>query len=275
MAESEVLYEVRDAVALVTLNRPDKLNAWTLTMEAEYRQALAGAALDRGVRAIVVTGAGRGFCAGADLSLLQSVVKQELDTESMRGEFDLPGVTESARADFRKQYSFPPAVHKPILAAINGPAVGLGLVHALYCDIRFASDQARFGTAFAQRGLIAEHGLAWLLPRIVGMENAMDMLFSGRLLSAEEAHHMGLIGHVVPHDELLDKVLEYAQLLATQSSPRSLAVMKRQLWDGQFMGLGEAIDDAVEEMLASFHSADFKEGVQCFLEKRPPRFTGE
>jgi len=271
----QIQYDVSAHIATITLNRPDKLNAWTFKMEAEYKHAMADAEGRDEVRAIIVTGAGRGFCAGADMSLLSSVVGGEVDTSDLDALDAHPGQRDDTPADFRKQYSFPPAVCKPIIAAVNGHAVGLGLVHALYCDIRFASSTAKFGTAFAQRGLIAEHGIAWLLPRIVGLENAMDLLFTSRIIEAEEALAMGLVSRVVSPDDLIEAARTYAAQLATLSSPRSIRVMKRQIWEGMFTRLGPAIDDAVNEMMESFTCDDFREGVTSFMEKRPPNFTGK
>src|SRR5437899_7660720 len=186
----EIRYAVDGHVATITLDRPDKLNAWTRTMDAEVREAMRQAAADGNARVIVLTGAGRGFCAGGDMSLLQSV--------GDRGAHPLPDSATTmdgveARADFQRQYSYFPAIPKPIIGAINGPAVGLGLVLAMFCDLRFASADAKFGTAFAQRGLIAEYGLAWLLPRIVGHANALDILLSARIFDAQEALRIGLV----------------------------------------------------------------------------------
>lgn len=275
MGYEQILYEVSDWVATITLNRPDKLNAWTFKMEAEYKHAMADAELRDDVRAIVITGAGRGFCAGADMSLLSSVAGGEIDTSDLNSLEAQPGQGDEVADDFRKQYSFPPAVGKPIIAAVNGHAMGIGLVHALYCDIRFASSTAKFGTAFAQRGLIAEHGIAWILPRIVGLENAMDLLFTARIIEAEEALSMGLVSRVVAPDDLLVAARAYASQLATLSSPRSIRIMKRQIWESMFTRLGHAIDDAVKEMMESFGCEDFREGVLSFMEKRPANFTGK
>ncbi|MBX7255327.1 MAG: enoyl-CoA hydratase [Candidatus Hydrogenedentes bacterium] len=275
MPYAEIIYEVSDNIATVTLNRPDKLNAWTFKMESEYKQALAEAERDDAVRVIVVTGAGRGFCAGADMGLLSSVMSGEVDTSELEAGTVSFGGGQTVPEDFRKQYSFPPSVSKPIIAAVNGPAVGIGLVHALYCDMRFASDVARFGTAFAQRGLIAEHGISWLLPRIVGIDNALDLLYSARMIDAEEALRMRLVTRVVPHDDLLPTVRAYATQLATLSSPRSMRVIKRQVWGAMLTNLGDAVDSAVNEMMESFGSEDFREGVLAFMEKRPPQFPGK
>lgn len=270
----ELLYEVEDGIAVITLNRPEKLNAWTFPMEAEWRQALADASSREDVRAIILTGAGRGFCAGADLGLLTSVHEGTFDASAVPLGAASGADGADVREDFRKPYTFLPGIRKPILAAINGPVFGLGLVHALFCDVRFASDRAVFSTAFVNRGLIAEHGIAWILPRLVGLEHALDLLLSGRKIDAQEALRIGLVSCVVPHDQLLRETREYARGLATTSSPRSMAVIKRQVWDSLLMELGPATDIAIQEMFESFGADDFGEGVLSFLEKRPPRFTG-
>ena len=278
MSYDEILYEVADRVATVTLNRPAKLNAWTLQMEGEVREALFRAEQDEDVRVIVLTGAGRGFCAGADMAslggLAQAGLTPEQIKERLRNHFQ--GVERlGERPDFQRTYSYLPTIAKPVIAAVNGPASGLGLVIALYCDLRFASDQARFSTAFSRRGLIAEHGLSWMLPRLIGLANALDLIFSARLIDAGEAKAMGLVNRVVPHDQFVQEVRGYAVELANAVSPRSLRVMKRQVYNALFQTLDEAIATANEEMIQSFTCADFREGVAHFLEKRPPNFTGQ
>lgn len=276
MDYQEILYSVADYIATITLNRPDKLNAWTLRMEAEYRHAMADAEQRDDVWVIVVTGAGRGFCAGADMSLLSSIQGGGDDLEeAQEDELAEPGSGPDIREDFKKPYTFPLGIHKPIIAAVNGHAMGLGLVHAIYCDIRFASDKAKFGTAFSQRGLIAEHGLGWMLPRLIGVEKALDLLYSARIIDASEAHAMGLVGRVLPHDDLLAATYEYATHLATQCSPRAMGIIKRQVYDSLMADLGPSADIAIKEMMDSFGTEDFAEGVTSFLEKRPPKFTGK
>lgn len=275
MTNQETLYSVDGRVATLTLNRPDKLNAWTATMDREVRAALEEAERDENVRAIVLTGAGRGFCAGADMSLLSAVAEQGLSEErraqALRGG---SSPREGVRPDFQKKYSYFPAIGKPVIAAINGPVVGLGLVITLYCDLRFASDAARFSTTFARRGLIAEYGMAWMLPRLVGHANALDLLLSARQIDAAEAFRMGLVNQVFAQEGFLDKVRGYARDLASNVSPRSLRVIKRQVYEGMFQTLAEAFEVSEREMLASLQSEDFKEGVAHFLGKRAAAFTG-
>jgi len=277
MGYEQILYEVKDRVATVTLNRPDKLNAWTAVMGREVRQAMDEAARDEAARVIVLTGAGRGFCAGADMQLLSGIVgagRQETGDAAAGREPAAPGGDGTIRPDFRGPYAYFPMVPKPIIAALNGATAGLGLVVSLYCDLRIAADSAVFTTAFSRRGLIAEHGVSWMLPRLVGLQHALDLLLSARKITAAEALAMGLVAQVRPAATLQADVRTYARELADLVSPRSLRIMKRQLWEAQFQSLAEATAVANEEMQRSFSTEDFKEGVAHFVEKRPPRFTG-
>ena len=269
----QILYEVEEPVATIRLNRPENLNAWTNRMGDEVKHAVAEAEADSRVVAIVITGAGRGFCAGADMRGLQSL--------SEGGNFGSRGSEAAASAEpgqddmeegFRGAYSYLMSVRKPIIAAINGACAGMALPIALCCDLRFASDRAVFTTAFVRRGLIAEWGVAWLLPRLVGTANAMDLILSGRKIDAEEAARLGLVNRVVPHDELLAVATEYARELAASCSPTSMKVMKRQVYEGLHESFGESNRKAVTLMGESLGRADFKEGVSSFLEKRPPKF---
>ena len=272
---SEVLYEVSEGIATLTLNRPDQLNAWTAQMNVEFNAHLASAEEDPEVKVIIITGTGeRGFCAGADMSLLQSISGGDVDASGGSFSDDVKEVQlgDEVREDFRQQYSFLMGMKKPVICAVNGAAVGLGMVNALYCDVRFASETARFSTTFAQRGLIAEYGLAWLLPRMVGQNNALDMLLSARLVGAEEAKRMGLVSDVFAPDELLPKVRDYALQLVKTCSPRSMQVIKRMAYNSQFETLEKSCKVAVDEMMDSLASPDFMEGVASFLEKRPPNF---
>ena len=257
-ADDAVLYEVRGKVALVTLNRPERLNAWNGDLAAGYFGSLDRAAADPEVGAIVVTGAGRGFCAGADMDVLQGI-------EAGGGErSDAPVETRDA--------TYAMTVPKPIVAAVNGACAGLGLVHAVACDLRFAAEGAKFTTAFSRRGLVAEHGISWTLPRLVGQANALDLLMSGRVVLAEEAKELGLVNRVYAPDQLLDETMAYADDLATNAAPISMGVIKHQVYRHPLLPLDQAMEESNGFMRASLKRSDFKEGVSSFLEKRAPAF---
>jgi enoyl-CoA hydratase/carnithine racemase len=267
----EIAYEVADPVATITLTRPQALNAWTTRMGAEVKHAMAAAEADPAVVAIVVTGAGRGFCAGADLNDLKSLTQGKgmgAVPDELAADPGDPAMGES----FRGTYTYPLSIRKPVIAAINGPVAGMAVPIVLACDLRFASDRASFMTAFAKRGLIAEWGISWLLTRVVGTAHALDLLFSSRKIDAAEAERIGLVNRVVPHDELLPFVRSYVADLAANCSPASMAVMKRQVWQHWTSELGPAEKEAVKLMVESFGRPDFREGVVSFLEKRPARF---
>ncbi|HIN93721.1 MAG TPA: enoyl-CoA hydratase [Alphaproteobacteria bacterium] len=279
MAYSDILYGVDESVATITLNRPDRLNAWSRDMEGDVRSAMDVAGADNNVRVIIVTGAGRGFCAGADMSMLSASSEEDSDSrrESDRHRLHHEPMTRQLDlvSDHNMRYTYFTSVPKPVIAAINGPCAGLGLVMALFCDVRCASENAVFTTAFARRGLIAEHGIDWILPRVVGLPNALDLLLSARKLGAEEARDMGLVGKVFPHDELMGAVRSYAKELATMVSPRSMRVMKEQIYRTQDTSLSESVNRGFDEMYDSLDSDDFKEGVAHFVEKRDPSFNSQ
>jgi len=250
--------EVSDGVALLTLNRPERLNAWTAEMEERYFTLLEECAGSPEVRVIVVTGAGRGFCAGADMHDLRALGDNG---------------REPAVARERRPQSLPLSIPKPIIAAINGPCAGIGLVQALMCDLRIAAEGAKLTTAFARRGLVAEHGISWMLPRLIGPARALDLLLSGRVVLAEEARELGLVNSVIAPERLMETVLGYARDLVEHCSPASMAAMKRQVYTDLERGLAQATVAADELMLASFAAPDFAEGVQSFLERRAPQFA--
>lgn len=271
----EILYEVKDGVALVTLNRPDKLNAWTTRMAEEIQDATLAAAEDDAARVIVLTGAGRGFCAGADMKLLSDMGGGGKGQAATEDPDDVPRPRPSAvRRDFTHKYSYFPAIPKPVIAAINGPVAGIGLVMTLYCDIRIAATDAKFTSAFVKRGLIAEYGGAWLAGRVMGVANALEVFLSGRIFDGDEARRLGLVNLTFPSGGFLEAALTYARDLAANNSPRSMRVMKQQIWESLFQDLDAAVELSLVEMKASIASDDFKEGVAHFLEKRAPRFSG-
>lgn len=268
----EILYQVNNPAATIKLNRPDRLNAWTDRMGLELRHAIDRAEKDEDVVVIVITGEGRGFCAGADLQGLSNLSEGK-GARSSGGDLTAnPGDPEMEEG-FRGTYTYLMSVRKPIIAAINGPCAGMAVPIALSTDIRFASDRAVFSTAFSRRGLIAEWGINWLLPRVVGSAHALDLIISGRKIDASEAERMGLVNKVIPHDELMEYVYDYARELAANCSPASMQIMKRQVYEGLSEPLSESHSKAVKLMLESFDRPDFKEGVKSFLQKRPPEFN--
>jgi enoyl-CoA hydratase/carnithine racemase len=275
MDYEQIIFNVSEGIATIQLNRPDKLNAWTAKMGDEVRDAMYAAESDDRVRVIILTGAGRGFCAGADMALLSGIAEQgDVDPAHALAHHTTGEQREGIASDFQRKYSYFPSLKKPVIGAINGHAVGLGFIISLYCDLRFASETARFGTAFARRGLIAEYGVAWMLPRLIGPANALDLLLSARLIDAQEAYRMGLVSGVFGAEIFMDSVRAYARELATGVSPRSMAVIKRQVYNGFFQTLEDATISSEQAMIDSLRSDDFKEGVAHFIEKRQPAFTG-
>ncbi|GAA3016078.1 MULTISPECIES: enoyl-CoA hydratase [Streptosporangium] len=250
-----VLSSVEGGVLTLTFNRPDRLNAWTDEMGRRYFDQLADAEKDPEVRVIVVTGAGRGFCAGADFRTLTAI-----QDGSYSGEPD------------RRPTTFPTTIRKPVIAAVNGACAGLGMVHALVCDLVFTADEAKWTTAFARRGLVAEYGLSWILPRLAGQAAAMDLLLSGRTFTGAEARELGLAVRSVPGERLMEETMAYARELATHSSPASMAVIKRQVWGDWQQSLESSESAAVRLMAESFTRPDFVEGVASFVERRAPAF---
>ncbi len=272
MTCTEILYEVSERVATITLNRPDKLNAWTCTMDAEVRAAVQAAAGDADVRAIVVTGAGRGFCAGADMGLLGAIATDRGAAGPAQPDAPVLG-GDGLTANDGAAFGYLLRTGKPVIAAINGPVAGIGLCFTLFCDIRLMADGAKLTTAFARRGLIAEHGISWMLPRLIGPMHALDLLLSARAVPAAEVAQMGLV-KLLPQEGFAEAAHAAAVELAQRSSPRSMGVIKRQVYDALLQSLARAAEVADLEMFESFGSEDFPEGVLHFVEKRPPAFTG-
>lgn len=250
--------EVTEDVAILTLNRPERKNAWTVGLQRAYFTALQAMAASSDVRVIVLTGAGNSFCPGADSEAL-AVYAQTGQTN--------PEATTILAPEW-----FPLTVSKPLIAAVDGPCAGVGLAQALMCDIRVAADTARFSTAFARRGLPTLHGTGWLLTRIVGHATASDLLLSARTIDASSAREIGLVHEVVPADQLLDRVRERALELARTCSPEAMAMAKRQLLESAGQSVQEAMEMGDELIDVALLSADFREGVASLLERRTPRF---
>jgi enoyl-CoA hydratase/carnithine racemase len=267
----DTTYQKSERIATITYNRPEKMNAWTPRMFDELRHAIDDAENDFDIGAIIITGAGRAYCSGADMGGLNRLA-QAAGEPSSAGQSESTTQTE---AEGMGRFAFLLSLKKPVIAAINGPAVGMGFANALYCDIRIASAQARMGLIFPRRGLAIEFGSSWLLPRIVGLANAVDLALTGRLIDAQEALRMGLVSRVVADSELMPAARALAADLATQCSPLGISYVKRFLYQHLYTDLPTAIHDEGESAAVMLRSQDFKEGVKAFLEKRTPKFTGK
>jgi enoyl-CoA hydratase/carnithine racemase len=259
-----VLYEVRGSgVAVLTLNRPERMNGWGGGLAGMFYERLDDAEADPEVRTIVVTGSGRAFCAGADMGDLTTITNANVDAA---------GDTDVSKLVGARHPHAVMTMRKPVIAAINGACAGMGLTMALVCDVRFAADGAKFTTSFARRGLIAEYGISWILPRVVGWGTALDLLLSGRVFYADEAAALGLVKEVVPPDELLPRAIAYAEDIAKNCAPSSLAVIKQQVYADTMREVFEASAVAEKLMHESMLRPDFIEGITSFFEKRSPNF---
>lgn len=267
MSYKQILFDASDRVATITLNRPDRLNAWTPSMAAEIIDALNKVDEDDGIMVSILTGAGRGFCAGMDLSAGGSTFSssgQDGADEESGGAAISAGSIIKALLDLKK----------PVIVAVNGPAVGVGVTMILPMDIRIAAESARFGMVFVRRGVIPELISPWFLPRIVGVSKAAELMYTGRIIGAREALECGLVSRVVPDAQLLDAARELASEIATHAAPVSLALTKRMLW--QFLAMNDL--DKAEEINHTYFAwtgtqPDCNEGIVSFLEKRPPEWT--
>ena len=266
MSYKEIIYSVEDKVLTITLNRPDKLNAFTRTMLDELLDALDRADNDDEVRAIVFTGAGRAFCAGADLSAgSQSFDADARDDRPSGLNRDGGGILTLRLYECRK----------PLIAAVNGAAVGVGVTMQLPMDIRIASEQARFGFVFARRGIVPEACSSWFLPRVVGISKALEWSYSGRVFPAEEALAGGLVSEVVGPDDLLPRAKAIAGDLAANTSAVSVTLIRHMMW--RMLGADHPMEAHKLDSRGVYHcgrSADAREGVNSFLEKRTPEFPG-
>ena len=263
-------YDFNDGIATITLNRPHRLNAWTGRMHTEYRWAIQRAEEDPEVRVVVVTGEGRGFCAGADAAALDGHVEKGGYDPGTPPDIATPGY--GVRPEFDHDFAFHFGLTKPVIAAINGPAAGVGFVLACYCDLRFAAAGAKLTTSHGKLHLPAEYGLSWLLPRIIGLGRANDLLLSSRVVLAEEAYAMGLVNRVVPGPQLLDETYTYASELARLVSPGSLRATKRQVYTDQHRDVGAAVVESQALMRQMMTEPAFAEGVAALNEKRPSQF---
>ena len=261
--DEAVRYEVKDSgVAVITLNRPERMNGWGGAIAKGFYAASDRAEADPDVRVVVLTGAGKAFCAGADMGMM-STVGDSLKNANKDSVTKMVGE--------RHPY-FVTTLRKPVIAAINGACAGIGLTQALMCDVRFAAAGAKFTTSFARRGLVAEYGIAWILPRVVGWGTALDLLLSGRVFYAEEAAELGLVKEVVPPAQLMDRAIGYAEDIAAHCAPSSLAEIKRQVYGDAIRDVAGASARAESLMHESMLRPDFIEGIMSFFEKRAPVF---
>ncbi len=270
-----ILYEVKDKVLTITLNRPDRLNAYTGQMQSNLIEAFDKAGKDDDIRAIIVTGAGRGFCAGADLGAGGNTFNREVrnnkgETEGIKD--DPEWMRDGGGRTTLAIFDCP----KPIIAAFNGPAVGVGVTMTLPMDIRIASEEAKFGFVFARRGLVPEAASSWFLPRVVGINKALEWTFSGRVFSPEEAKEGGLIRSIHPADKLLEEANKIAQEIVENTSAVSVAMTRQMLW--KLLGADHPMEAHKVDSRAIYElgqGGDAKEGVESFLEKRPPEFPSK
>jgi len=251
-----ILTQVRDKVAIVTLNRPASLNAWNSAMRLQYFDTLERLAADPAVNVILVHGAGRAFCAGADVKDLSNIAAS--------------GGKQPVR-DVRR-YWYPLSIGKPIVAAIHGACYTIGLQQALCCDLRFAARDAKIAAPYAKRGLVAEVGISWLLSRIVGVANAMEFLLSARTINGEEAQRIGLVNRVFDGEELFERTFEYCKTIAAECSPWSLRTIKQQLYHDLMLTLDPALVRSEDFLAQALTRPDFSEGIAAFKEKRQPNF---
>ncbi len=268
----DIIYEVEDPVAVITMNRPDQLNAFTNRMLAEVRHALAAAESDDRVVGIILTGAGRGFCAGMDMGSLDNLAEGTGEAEDLSALAAHPGDPELGE-NFQVAFSYLLSIRKPLIGAINGACAGLGFVFALLTDMRFIERQAKFATAFSQRGLIAEHGASWILPRLIGSGRALDILWSSRKFDGEEADRLGLAERLCETGSAVADARDFIRDLAANASPTSLRIIKAQVYRHLNMPLGESLTESNEWMSASLKREDFREGVSSFMERRAPEFA--
>ena len=270
-----ILYDKKDKVLTITLNRPERLNAFTGQMMHDLIDAFDKAGKDDEIRVIIVTGAGRGFCAGADLGAGANTFNREVrnnkgETEGVKDnpEWMRDGGGRTTLAIFD--------CPKPIIAAFNGPAVGVGVTMTLPMDIRIASEEAKFGFVFARRGLVPEAASSWFLPRVVGINKALEWTFSGRVFSPEEAKEGGLIRSIHPANELLEEANKIAQEIVENTSPVSVAMTRQMLW--KLLGADHPMEAHKVDSRAIYElgqGGDAKEGVESFLEKRSPKFPSK
>lgn len=269
----EIIYDVADRVAVITMNRPETLNALTDRTQAEIRHALDQSERSEDTVGTVLTGAGRGFCSGVDMNALGAMSEAGRRLGNAHADLAADPGNPDKDPNFEIGAAYFLGLRKPLIAAINGACAGLGFSYAVFCDLRFVDRNARFATAFSQRGLIAEHGTSWMLPRLIGPANALDILWTGRKFDGEEAGRIGLANRVCEPGECVDDACTYLREIADVAAPNSLMMMKRQIYRHLNAELRRAMEESNAWMDASLARGDFKEGVASFVERRAPNFA--
>ena len=269
----EIIYDVADGVAVITMNRPETLNALTDRTQAEIRHALGQSERTEDTIGTVLTGAGRGFCSGVDMNALGAMSEAGRRLGAAHADLAADPGNPDNDPNFEIGAAYFLGLRKPLIAAINGACAGLGFSYAVFCDLRFVDRTARFATAFSQRGLIAEHGTSWILPRLIGPANALDILWTGRKFDGEEAGRIGLANRVCEPGECVNDARAYLREIAGVAAPNSLMMMKRQIYRHLNAELRPAMEESNAWMDASLARGDFKEGVASFVERRPPKFA--
>ena len=269
----QILYNVDDPVATITMNRPDRLNAFTNLMLAEVKHALAQAEKDERVVGVILTGAGRGFCAGMDMGALDKAsAGDRAESEDLSYLDANPGNPDMGN-QFPAMYNHLAGLRKPVIAAVNGAAAGMGMAYALLCDMRFVDKSAKFSTAFSQRGLVAEHAMSWILPRLIGPSRALDILWSARKFDGTEAMQLGIADRLCEAGESVNEARAYIIELAKVACPTSLMIIKQQVYKHLDCDFSAAMEETVRLMNESLERADFREGVRSYIERRPARFA--
>ena len=272
MNYEEIIYEIDGPVATITMNRPATLNALTSLTQAEIRHALDASESNADVVGTVLTGAGKGFCSGVDMNALGAMSEAGRRVGETYEDLKADPGNPDNDANFQSSPTYFLGLRKPLIAAVNGACAGLGFSYATFCDMRFVDPKARIITSFGPRGLIAEHGTSWMLPRLVGPSNALDLFWSSRRLGAEEAYRIGYANRLCEAGECVSDAQKYLREIAGTSAPISIMMMKRQVYRHLNQELGDAMDESTRWMKESLARDDFKEGVASFVEKRPAKF---
>ena len=273
MDYEEIIYQVDESIATITINRPEKLNALTNLTQAEIRHALDQSERNPEVIGTVLTGAGRGFCAGVDMNSLSSISEDGKRKGSRFKHLEAQPGNPDNDPNFNSSPTYFLGLRKPLIAAINGACAGLGFSYATFCDMRFVDPTAKFVTSFGPRGLIAEHGTSWMLPRIIGPSNSLDLFWSSRHMLGEEAFRIGYANRLCAQGNSLPEAQDYLRAIAGTSAPVSIMMMKKQVYRHLMQELGDAMDESTRWMDESLARDDFKEGVASFVQKRPPNFA--